>query len=434
MAAPAFGFSVGDFFAAIKLLNKAAKALREASGAKSQFQHAAVEIESIHDLLNRVQSLKSGRCSTETICKIHVCALSCHIPLARFISKLKELEPQLGNAKDSRTNQGTRGKFQLMRRKLRWAFTLEGELTKLKQQLGLQFAAIGIWLQLEALESASECQESSRTTADQMKCCTESVQASLRDLKRCIAVVPVRRNTVEDEHMAIQVARQSNSNELMKVCRHTQSETAKLHADFVAVEDMLVNLKQQFCDVGRLVTIKDLPANVDDMGTIIASADSQTQAEKPCKAEAQYTVKFLAMLGSIRQSIEKLLLMFLLLTPSFGRIYRTFQSLSRTPSLLLQDNITLEDALGRTMSLPYEHFRYWPVFLARLQSSFNGMPGEWKVKENQFRILNLRMGGEFISGSDWHRMVFPGARLAMSMVYLRDYWETTPCPLSISKF
>lgn len=57
MAAPGFGFSVGDFTAAIQLAVKIAKAFRETTGAPAQFQQAALELEGIAVLLRSVQSL-----------------------------------------------------------------------------------------------------------------------------------------------------------------------------------------------------------------------------------------------------------------------------------------------------------------------------------------------------------------------------------------
>ena len=40
---------------------------------------------------------------------------------------------------------------------------------------------------------------------------------------------------------------------------------------------------------------------------------------------------------------------------------RESQSIGREPSILLDDNIHLVDALGRSHSLPYQCFQYWPV-------------------------------------------------------------------------
>ena len=89
----------------------------------------------------------------------------------------------------------------------------------------------------------------------------------------------------------------------------------------------------------------------------------------------------------------------------------------------------LEDALGRMMSLPYEHFRYWPVLQARLQEAFTGVPGERKVKHNQFHIMNMHAGGNLVlTRKKCDRSVFPGSKLAMSMLYEDANFKEQVCP------
>jgi hypothetical protein len=67
MAAVPFGFSVGDFVAAIELIHKATKALRNTSGASGQYQQALLDLELIESVLRRVQGLTPVSASQETI-------------------------------------------------------------------------------------------------------------------------------------------------------------------------------------------------------------------------------------------------------------------------------------------------------------------------------------------------------------------------------
>jgi hypothetical protein len=57
MAAVPFGFSFGDFVAAIEVIHKAAQALRRSSGAQSNFSQAVADLETFEIVLRQVEAL-----------------------------------------------------------------------------------------------------------------------------------------------------------------------------------------------------------------------------------------------------------------------------------------------------------------------------------------------------------------------------------------
>jgi hypothetical protein len=59
MAAVPFGFSFGDFVAAVEIIHKAAQALRRSAGAQNQFCQAAADLESLERVLKRVLSIRT---------------------------------------------------------------------------------------------------------------------------------------------------------------------------------------------------------------------------------------------------------------------------------------------------------------------------------------------------------------------------------------
>ena len=95
MVVAPFGFSVGDFLAAIDLVGKAAKALKETSGATRQFQQASVDLIALDNVLTRVQRLKPTSNNIDIVQTIHLCAHSCHLPLKHFIGEIEGLRPLL---------------------------------------------------------------------------------------------------------------------------------------------------------------------------------------------------------------------------------------------------------------------------------------------------------------------------------------------------
>ena len=95
----------------------------------------------------------------------------------------------------------------------------------------------------------------------------------------------------------------------------------------------------------------------------------------------------------------------------------------------MQDSIHLEDALGRVMSLLYDHFCHWPVMEARLRSAFSGLLGERKVLRNEYQLLLGHAYSQVtVDEENWVRSVFPGSRLFMSMLFENPWLNEELCP------
>ena len=56
------------------------------------------------------------------------------------------------------------------------------------------------------------------------------------------------------------------------------------------------------------------------------------------------------------------------------------------------------------------------MFNSFLETQFKGLPGEQKVLQRQYLILNAKSGDEPISEEEWARTAFPGSILIMSIV------------------
>jgi len=116
--------------------------------------------------------------------------------------------------------------------------------------------------------------------------------------------------------------------------------------------------------------------------------------------------------------LSTMIMMLLMGSRSFQSFIRSGRKITRSPSMLLDSNIRMIDALNRELPLPYEHFRYWPVVLARLQCDFRGLPGESHIVNKQFglfRTARKQQTEVMIAFDHWERSVFPGDRLLMSI-------------------
>lgn len=92
MVAPAFGFSVGDFIAAIGLVKKTTRALREVNGATSQFQSTILDLELLERVLTSVQGLDSQSVKDSTLQAVQLFGHACHIPLSHFVASIDNFE------------------------------------------------------------------------------------------------------------------------------------------------------------------------------------------------------------------------------------------------------------------------------------------------------------------------------------------------------
>ena len=86
--ASAFGFSVGDFVAAIGLTVKIGKPLRESGGATTDCRLVIQDLLTLQQILEVLQSLRPAESSLSHVNAIRGMALTCLVPLNDFASKI----------------------------------------------------------------------------------------------------------------------------------------------------------------------------------------------------------------------------------------------------------------------------------------------------------------------------------------------------------
>ena len=124
------------------------------------------------------------------------------------------------------------------------------------------------------------------------------------------------------------------------------------------------------------------------------------------------------LLEALRRSVNAILLFFLWFGPAFQLCLRTVNTISRSPTMLLDSNIIFVDALDRTFSLQYQQFRYWPVVSAFLQCQFRDCPGALRITHEKFAVfkqMTVTGRGVVIPSDKWEQLIRPGQRVLMSM-------------------
>jgi hypothetical protein len=143
------------------------------------------------------------------------------------------------------------------------------------------------------------------------------------------------------------------------------------------------------------------------------------------------------LLEALRRALDGLLLLFLWFGPAFQLCLRTLNTMPRSPTMLLDSNITFVDALNREFSLQYQQFRYWPVVSAFLKCEFRDCPGALRITHKRFAIFKeMRSTGRgvMIPFDEWEQQVRPGQRVLMSMYigqegYTPGHWPArNVCP------
>lgn len=474
MAAVPFGFSVGDFIASIELIHKAAKALRSTSGATGHYQQTILDLELIESVLRRVQGLSPAPASHETIRAIQLCGLACHVPLEQFLRKARKLEPHLSFDKNS-----SAADFLHIKKaghKLRWVILLEEDVAKLKASIGPGIEIINTLLQIESLERGAITQESLERIAEQMGRVLPAVDKIASFLQSNIAIS----KHIQDLPTLAQLRSELSRNATAEQMRFLASAVADLSGRLdntatrdqandltVLVEDFkteqsngtaalstlaehsareLVGLKRiiESSNLMLATLMHRIPPHssgraIQSPGTVILDDYNQSNnSSGTCLSQTTSLILvWRGLLEALRRALDELLLFFLWFGPAFQLCLRTLNTMPRSPTMLLDSNITFVDALNREFSLQYQQFRYWPVVSAFLECEFRDCPGALRITHKRFAVFkDMRSTGRgvMIPFDKWEQQVCPGQRVLMSMYigqegYTPGHWPArNACP------
>ncbi|KAK3638687.1 hypothetical protein LTR56_006694 [Elasticomyces elasticus] len=354
----AFGFSVGDFFSAATLILQATKALRESDAARAECQQAAAFLEGVERTLRKVVSVMSPDGDPDAYQDIIPYAEACRNQVIRSLDRFKKYEDRLTDVSEGPRLGWQKVEKMLVknRMKLKWVFASKDDLAQIRA---------AITPQLELLQLSMQFVEMRRTAT------IAEAQGNLLTMTRSI-------HTRLDLFMPILSPD--------TVAGAEKSALASRHGG----NDQHVRALRKKYGKDTLTT----PRRFSPTG--------------PCTTDVTVTS-------------DQVLAMFMLyLWQSLSRLLVAVSRLPSAPSFLLDTNITLRDALGRSMSLPYEHFRYWPVMMARLEVAFGECPGYSKVQQSSFAMFTVRSKGsnaelQHFDMSNWDSTVRPGTNLIMSM-------------------
>lgn len=150
MAAPAFGFSVGDFITGVQLLASVISAVRSSSRAPAEYEATLLELEHISHLLSRAKSLCRQMVDPEEAQRLRSCAVLCNTEIRDFTTRLAKREPALLPSAQGRYPESNQ--VRTIVAKVEWVVTLKDEVATLKAAILPQLQVVGLYLQFEVLE------------------------------------------------------------------------------------------------------------------------------------------------------------------------------------------------------------------------------------------------------------------------------------------
>ncbi|CAM1509911.1 Fc.00g002460.m01.CDS01 [Cosmosporella sp. VM-42] len=144
MAAPGFGFSAGDFVAALRLIVDVSKALKDTGGAADEYRQVLVELQ----LLQKVIQLLQSRAGPQPNASDPFSAYAKQQTdltlqsLADFLQFVSKFDAKLGVQAQS-------GWFRGAGRKAQWAVVQAREVEKLRTRVGGQLQLLNLLVQLQ---------------------------------------------------------------------------------------------------------------------------------------------------------------------------------------------------------------------------------------------------------------------------------------------
>lgn len=128
MAAPFFGFSLGDFIAGLKLVKDLVEALNDSVGAKPSYQRLIAELVNLERALTEVRSLQVDDSQASQKIALEQAASQCQENIANFLEKNAKFSSTLGTSP-------TCSKWRTNLHKIQWGLCKADAMDKFRAEI-----------------------------------------------------------------------------------------------------------------------------------------------------------------------------------------------------------------------------------------------------------------------------------------------------------
>ncbi|KAH6680517.1 hypothetical protein B0J14DRAFT_578791 [Halenospora varia] len=403
MATPVFGFSFGDIVAAIRILNDVRKALRDTGGAQDEYRGVQIELQQLEILLGHLNhgTWDTGG-DTGQLNAIKGMASTCQVPLQEFLSKVerfKSLQDQ-----DSKLSR----RIGIEARKVRWTVGMKEDIEKFRALISAKIAAITLLVQPYTIATMSKIKTQSQAILD-------TSEASKGRIEQCQVEIE-KINSKLQSAATESTALKGRFDLLVQICAGTNVGVEDFRrtsqARYVRTRHHLRRVERQQ-DQHSVMVATQFRAISSSMATL------ETLVHHLVLSFGNFTHTALEVLKkSLRTDLE-----------IYSMLREVHCAILRQPAVQIGDSISFTDALGRKRILQYEFFQHWEVFESMLRCDFRRKPGEQRVVQGQYHLLkDSRTTDVIINRSEWGNIIFPGAKIGMSMIVNGLLFQPGLCP------
>ncbi|KAF2796948.1 hypothetical protein K505DRAFT_415400 [Melanomma pulvis-pyrius CBS 109.77] len=384
MAAP-FGFSAGDIAMAIKFTASVVNALKETGGAASEYQQAFEYWKGLLVSYQHLQHLHAYCLDPTLLDEIRGLAVLTEEPIHAYI---KRIHAEFGTAMQLNARD-TQKRISVLLKKAKWAIHSSAKDEKLRMQMSARLQTMQLkfdQIHMIGIDRANE--EISKLRQHQIDSATEqqSFNATLLNLITSM------------NHKITQNVSHNGTSGIV-------DQTATPVSSVMTTELIPTSRNSSSLAVRRLFNMNSDSAR--GLGIWLTRVLSY----------------FLQNAGEVLQ------VLYPLLRSLFVLLYSAMTELPRSLSLTGAGIIKFEDGLGRVFNLPYQWFQTWHTFEGFLLDQFKGVAGERYVLKGHYNLLNPVHCRLIRSSSQgWSKSVFPGAKIAMSMVIIASSLQFLECP------
>jgi hypothetical protein len=428
-------------FGSFGLLAKTRAAL-EASCDESWCRQTTSELRLLEAVLSQVKDISPTTASEETIRIVASFGLAHAASLECFLQDLKKLQPDL----DRYFEAGEEGPD--VEGPPLWAATVKRNTTTLMRNVGLLLQLLSAFLRLGSLQYHSASREIQQISKIPPDLCPltrsaevptqQCIMAGDGNLYQGVHVNDGAKAHLGNSYNFLGVPKASVdklSEKLNELATSCQADT---------LQALLMEMQKRQSDVSNVLLVLDARTGqvseqlrqaarvtaTDSPPSLSKNAKSKQMRRTTQKRQAADLLKDLSsVLEIVRIWLSAMIVMLLMGSRSVQSFILSAKTLTRSPSMLLDGNIMVVDALRREFSLPYKHFCRWPMMLAHLQCEFKGRPGESYVanlKFGLFRAAKKPHNQVMIPFEQWERSVFPGDRFLMSIDL--EQFDPNECP------
>ena len=431
-----------------------ALALQDRGGASSDYQKTILDLETIAKILLELQSLQPAESNLSQTNSIRGQAQRMYHDVQEFLACIEQLNDKLGPRAARGFHRGTFAK-------IRWSQCFATKVKELRNTVHLQTTNIQTLLSLLIQRNQTSDRVLFESTFAKHSRDIETLAMLVKSMGITLRCDPrSAEEQLVDASQHVGISREGsfngsgaeNHNDRARVGSYAPAVSSDLNSAFAKQVETNLPIGNIQTGANTLKERQGLESTIDtyDPHTLSASITNSASHRLERRLDHQIMpfqdisgngslaffnfleLKATIILPQVYGVVVAFLHALLSSFPHMILLLRLLRRMPRAVSLLCQDNIQFEDALGRMQSLQYQHFRHWTVFEACLRCTFKDTPGIQKVLQRQFVLKCHGAHEQILDATNWETYASPGMIVSMSISMSTILTPSGRCPRGCS--